>query len=263
MKKRKDKRSSPILAAGGIVLRGSEPEIAVVQLRKMGAWVLPKGKLAAGESAVAAAQREVLEETGHRVSVHEFLGTLGYEAGRGPKVVQFWRMQAIGGPAGKLMRDVKTVRWLPLEAAIAQLTHPRERAFLEQVGPIALRSAGRSARGALSGARSARKGLVERTRASSGTPVIAPAGSVAPVDVALPDDAVTRAGPELAAADEAIGDVDGAPDPASPATSAPPAKPSVRTANAGPGTPAAGRSVFEKAWAWLRQATLPEQPRQD
>src|SRR6516225_5525928 len=111
MKDRKDKARAPILAAGGIVLRGDrKPLIAVVQLRKLSAWVLPKGKLAARESAVAAARREVLEETGHRVSIHEFLGTLAYEAGGRPKVVQFWRMQAIGGPVRELMHDVKAVQ---------------------------------------------------------------------------------------------------------------------------------------------------------
>ena len=120
MKERRDKTRIPILAAGGIVLRGDrKPQIAVVQLRKLSAWVLPKGKLAASESAIAAARREVLEETGHRVSIHEFLGTLAYEAGGRPKVVQFWRMQAIGGPVGELMRDVKAVQWLPLDDAIA------------------------------------------------------------------------------------------------------------------------------------------------
>ena len=74
MKNRKDKTRAPILAAGGIVLRGDRtPQFAVVQLRKLGAWVLPKGKLAANEDAIAAARREVLEETGHRVTIHEFL----------------------------------------------------------------------------------------------------------------------------------------------------------------------------------------------
>src|SRR6266576_2512601 len=83
MKDRKDKTTrAPILAAGGIVLRGDrKPQIAVVQLRKLSAWVLPKGKLAASESVIAAARRELLEATGHRVSIHEFLGTLAYEAG--------------------------------------------------------------------------------------------------------------------------------------------------------------------------------------
>ena len=67
---------APVLAAGGIVLRQAEtPEVAVVRLRKRNEWVLPKGKLDDGETARDAAMREVLEETGHDVSVHEFLGT--------------------------------------------------------------------------------------------------------------------------------------------------------------------------------------------
>src|SRR6266571_4189050 len=165
MKDRKNKTRAPILAAGGIVLRGDrKPQFAVVRLRKLGPWVLPKGKLAANEDAMAAARREVLEETGHRVTIHEFLGTLAYEASGRPKVVQFWRMQAIGEPVRDLMRDVKAVEWLALEDAIAQLTHAREQAFLEQVGPIALRSAERSARRNVSGQRSVRKSLVERVR---------------------------------------------------------------------------------------------------
>jgi 8-oxo-dGTP diphosphatase len=72
---------APVLAAGGIVLRQQEtPLIAVVRLRKRNEWVLPKGKLDDGETPRDAAEREVLEETGHQVSVHEFLGTLVYES---------------------------------------------------------------------------------------------------------------------------------------------------------------------------------------
>src|SRR5262249_44931894 len=65
------KRHAPILAAGGIVLRGkSRPRIAIVRLRREKAWVLPKGKLMPREHPRDAAKREVLEETGYRVSVH-------------------------------------------------------------------------------------------------------------------------------------------------------------------------------------------------
>ena len=72
----------PVLAAGGIVLRREQPpRIGVVRLRKRDEWVLPKGKLDDGETARAAAWREVVEETGHNVTVHEFLGTLVYEPG--------------------------------------------------------------------------------------------------------------------------------------------------------------------------------------
>src|SRR5271156_471647 len=135
---------APVLAAGGIVLRQEEtPLIAVVRLRKRNEWVLPKGKLDDGETPRAAAEREVLEETGHDVSVHEFLGTLVYESGGGFKVVHYWRMQACGEPVHKLMNDIKEVDWLPLDAALERLSRAYERAFLANVGPIALQAAGR------------------------------------------------------------------------------------------------------------------------
>jgi len=133
------KRHAPILAAGGIVLRGkSRPRIAVVRLRREKAWVLPKGKLMPREHPRDAAQREVLEETGYRVSVHEFLGSMSYAAEGKIKIVQFWLMRATGAPARELMDDVKAVKWLPLRQAIAMLNRPHEKVFLTHAGPIAL-----------------------------------------------------------------------------------------------------------------------------
>src|ERR1700742_718890 len=133
---------APVLAAGGIVLRQSRPPlIAVVRLRKGNQWVLPKGKLDDGETPRAAAVREVLEETGHDVSVHEFLGTLAYEAGGRPKIVHYWRMETSGKPTHELMNDVRAVDWLPLNAAVERLSRDHERAFLANVGPIALQAA--------------------------------------------------------------------------------------------------------------------------
>lgn len=128
-----------VVAAGGIVLRRAEtPLVAVVRLRKRNEWVLPKGKLHNGETPRVAAEREVNEETGHDVSVHEFLGTLVYESRGGSKVVHFWRMEAGRAPVRELTRDVKAVEWLPLADAVERLARGYERAFLEQVGPIAL-----------------------------------------------------------------------------------------------------------------------------
>jgi 8-oxo-dGTP diphosphatase len=132
----------PVLAAGGIVLRQAEPPlVAVVRLRKRNEWVLPKGKLDDGETPRDAAIREVMEETGHDVTVHEFLGTMAYDVRGGAKVVHYWRMQAGDAPTRELMRDVKAVDWLPLDEAIERLSRDYERAFLEQVGPIALAAA--------------------------------------------------------------------------------------------------------------------------
>jgi 8-oxo-dGTP diphosphatase len=141
------KRHAPILAAGGIVLRGkSRPRIAVVRLRREKAWVLPKGKLMPREHPRDAAKREVLEETGYRVSVHEFLGSMSYAAEGKIKIVQFWLMRAVGSPARALMNDVKAVKWLPLRQAIAMLNRPHEKVFLTHAGPIALDYFKKSAR---------------------------------------------------------------------------------------------------------------------
>lgn len=130
-----------IVAAGGIVVRHDpEPLIGVVQLRKNKAWVLPKGKLNGDESALAAARREVLEETGHEVTVHEFVGALSYESRGLPKVVQFWRMRVLDRPVRKLTRDVRAVEWLPLPDAIERLSRAHERVFLEHIGPVVLRA---------------------------------------------------------------------------------------------------------------------------
>jgi len=132
----------PVLAAGGIVLRReATPLVAVVRLRKRNEWVLPKGKLDDGETPREAAEREVREETGHDVSVHEFLGTLVYEFGGRSKVVHYWRMQTSGGPSHALMDDIRAVDWLPLEAAVERLSRSHEQAFLANVGPLALEAA--------------------------------------------------------------------------------------------------------------------------
>src|SRR2546427_12957898 len=118
---------APIFAAGGIVVRGGpRPLIAIVQLRKQDDWVLPKGKLTANEDSLAAAKREVLEETGHDVAVHEFLGTMSYDVGSRPKIVRFWRMQAIGGPGRKLVHHGKAGRWLARREAGEKVTPSRE-----------------------------------------------------------------------------------------------------------------------------------------
>ena len=137
----------PVLAAGGIVIRnGGKPLVAIVQRRRDNAWVLPKGKLKPNEKPIAAARREATEETGTDVRVHEFLGVISYLGGSGPKIAHFWRMQAIGGAAGKPMDDIKAVEWLPLAAAIERLSLPHEQFFLRNVGRKALNRTQRKTR---------------------------------------------------------------------------------------------------------------------
>jgi len=83
----------------------------------------------------------VVEETGFTVEIHEYLGAISYKTGRKPKLVEFWRMQAVSKIGRKPARDIKAVQavqWLPLDAAIARLELPLEQLFLRNVGPRAL-----------------------------------------------------------------------------------------------------------------------------
>jgi 8-oxo-dGTP diphosphatase len=173
---------APVLAAGGIVLRQeATPLIAVVRLRKRNEWVLPKGKLDDGETARAAAEREVLEETGHDVSVHEFLGTLVYESGGRFKVVHYWRMECSGEQVYELMDDVRAVDWLPLDDAVERLSRGYERAFLANVGPLALEA---SALGRVSQPKAKKPQVPEKRRRK---PAVAPPPGVATPVPAAPD----------------------------------------------------------------------------
>jgi 8-oxo-dGTP diphosphatase len=163
-----------------------------VRLRKRNEWVLPKGKLDDGETPRAAAQREVLEETGHDVSVHEFLGTLVYESGGRSKVVHYWRMEACGDAVHELMHDIRAVDWLPLDAALERLSRGYERAFLANVGPIALQAAA----SAETARRSRAKQPAPETRRSRAAPSIAPPPS-APAPL-MPEPAPLAASADVA-----------------------------------------------------------------
>jgi 8-oxo-dGTP diphosphatase len=255
MKERKDKSRVPILAAGGIVLRNdSRPQFAIVRLRKPHSWGLPKGKLAAGEHAMAAARREVLEETGHRVTIHEFLGTLAYEASRRPKVVQFWRMQAVGEPIADLMRDVTAVDWLALEDAIDRLTHLRERVFLEQVGPIALKLAQRSARRAASRAQPANHSVTQRAASAPWLRTIASGVPLAPVADGNADERREWARPT----EQELAECGRFP-PADADVSAPAASVQMgegEGTETGAGQPSIEKTPLKKTWGWLRHAAM-------
>lgn len=117
-------------AAGGIVWRSgaAEPTVAIVH-RPKGDWVLPKGKLKAGETELAAAQREVVEETGLSISVGDFAGSIRYEADGTAKIVSFWMMEAVGDPRPR-QEDVDVAVWVAVPQALKDLSHPLERLIL-------------------------------------------------------------------------------------------------------------------------------------
>jgi 8-oxo-dGTP pyrophosphatase MutT (NUDIX family) len=119
-----------VRAAGGVVLRGvdgKEDEVLVVYRSRYGDWTLPKGKREGDESDEACALREVREETGLDCELLDELGSTEYLDSQGRrKHVRWWAMQAVSGEARPAPPEVDEVRWVPLGAAPALLTHPRD-----------------------------------------------------------------------------------------------------------------------------------------
>jgi 8-oxo-dGTP pyrophosphatase MutT (NUDIX family) len=122
-----------VRAAGGVLHR--EGLVAVVHRPRYDDWTLPKGKLEPGEDDLAAALREVLEETGHRATVERDLGTIEYQVERGgrqlPKVVRYYAMRAQSGDFAP-HSEVDQLRWLPREQASELLSYDRDREVLDR-----------------------------------------------------------------------------------------------------------------------------------
>ena len=122
-----------IRAAGGLVWREGTAgvEVAVVHRPRYDDWSLPKGKLDDGEHPLAAACREVAEESALRPVPGARLPSVRYRvAGPGgaiDKVVDFWAMAAADGatfvPNDFVPNDeVDALRWVRLDEAPAVLT---------------------------------------------------------------------------------------------------------------------------------------------
>lgn len=126
-----------IRAAGGVVWRHQSGglEVALVHRPKYDDWSLPKGKLEAGESALAAAVREIREELGAEVAVSRRLDRIDYDVPDGHKRVDFWVMRHRGGTFAPTA-EIDEVRWLPVGQARAELSHAGERRVLADLARL-------------------------------------------------------------------------------------------------------------------------------
>lgn len=125
--------------AGGIVL-GDRGTVAMV--RRSDAWLFPKGHVDAGEDDEAAARREIQEETG--LSDLEFIDDLGtYERPRIRKdgtddseylkEIHMFLFAAAPHAALSPANEITEARWVSLSKIVAEIGHPKDRAWFVSV----------------------------------------------------------------------------------------------------------------------------------
>ncbi|MCH9817128.1 MAG: NUDIX hydrolase [Actinomycetia bacterium] len=129
----------PAIQAAGVVMlrkhRGRD-QVLLVHRPEHNDWSLPKGKLNAGESLVAAALRECYEETGVHAILGPPLGKQRYRVmGRG-KTVTYWAAKP--GPSVKFKPndEVDKIAWVDVASIGKTLSYRRDLRFIEQAAAL-------------------------------------------------------------------------------------------------------------------------------
>jgi 8-oxo-dGTP diphosphatase len=126
-------RPGDVRAAGSVVLR--KGRVLMVHRPTYDDWSFPKGKLDRGETATAAAVREVEEETGLRVRLGVPLSRQAYPNGARTKVVDYWVGRVVGDhdvSSYLVNAEIDEVAWVKVEKAVDRLTYKRDRHTLTE-----------------------------------------------------------------------------------------------------------------------------------
>ena len=123
-----------IQAAGAVLWRRNSQlqiEMAIIHRPKYDDWSLPKGKLEQGECHIAAAYREVLEETGFESVFGPEIGTVVYQLEGAAKEVRYWSAIAGTEISKPQIDEVDKIDWLIPKIAKERLTNKDDRRILE------------------------------------------------------------------------------------------------------------------------------------
>jgi 8-oxo-dGTP pyrophosphatase MutT (NUDIX family) len=124
-------------SAGGVVVRRTDGAVRYLLIHDgYRNWGFPKGHLDDGESAEAAARREVEEETGLTdLALHEALGCIDWYFRHRSRLIHkfchfFLFSSPTGDPTPQAEEGIVACAWLDYEEALDKLTHANARRLL-------------------------------------------------------------------------------------------------------------------------------------
>lgn len=128
-----------VRAAGAVVTRKGG-DVLLVHRPRYDDWSFPKGKVDPGEHVVAAAIREVAEETGLDVRLGPPLPGQRYGLTNGrTKAVSYWTARVVGSDDVSryaVNSEIDQVAWMAWDKARAVLTYERDRQTLDDARPL-------------------------------------------------------------------------------------------------------------------------------
>lgn len=99
-------------------------------------WSLPKGKLTDREHPLAAAVREVEEETSVRARPQARLPSVRYRRDGQPKVVDYWSMRTLSAARFFPNSEVDRLRWVSPDAAARTVTYEHDARVLRHFASL-------------------------------------------------------------------------------------------------------------------------------
>jgi len=127
--------SEAISAAGAVVWRKHKDnftEVAIIHRPKYDDWSFPKGKIEVGESLIACAHREVLEETNLQTEFGPHLGQVEYFTPDGLKKVTYWSAKVIAEKPFRTNSEVDQLKWIPITKVIEVLTNETDKEIFDK-----------------------------------------------------------------------------------------------------------------------------------